>query len=775
MLQLTLVRDGPCTDNKIEQRAFWSLCKLKEKNSEDLALHRQALVQALKDPSPELRRAAVKALGSLEHRAVLATPNVGQVLLTDPSDRVRDAAAKALGDVASEAAVDYLVQSLRREKSSCVRGTVAFTLYKLCRGDAVPGLLQGMQDPDETVRKFVVMSLCELGPAAGDAVPTLVLALSVEKSRKLRDYQQAALRNIGLTAEAVPLLEKMVSGGDSSTEVRCRGAKAAGLLGHATPDIPEISQLVDALVTALNADQSGEVRACVAWALGSIGSGAAEARSLDCSQASQDPVLTATCATVATNCFGPAKSEITECRTFDHDFGLPLLQFLPALEAALIDQSAKVRRASAEAIGGMGHLAEPALATLAGAFEAEDNREVQRSLAWALGRIGPAAVVALRSLVKAFEDSKSGSLLRCAVADAIGDMGEAAAEAGTMLIEALDSQDCVDDDDLHRAIIRALGCIQCKEAAQRLLKLLRYPSASAEASKALVRICDAHPALLFDLIDSVIEIFSDERLDKGSRFQAGAALASFGPKSVMALQQLEMALQCKDWEVQLAAVRALGSMGRAAAHAVPKLNRIACTGELHHRVVDAAAKAVVQIGEADAAVRAHAKSCLQKECDNGTPFLVLDRPHLPKLLTADDRQRLAREALSSCRGIQSVAHDVVCKLLDGVKVTEAALKTELQLACDEVQDAEIKLLIHKKLEADKYMCLSNAEACLNMQGIVRAEYSDPGTMTSAVVSPRGSTEQASSCTCTSNMTSSTDCTKDSCESFLNRPARNVGF
>jgi HEAT repeat protein len=104
---------------------------------------------------------------------------------------------------------------------------------------------------------------------------------------------------------------------------------------------------------------------------------------------------------------------------------------MPALAAALEDETPKVRETAAGAIGLMGPEALPTLAEMLG----HDDKYVRRHAVWAMGRLGPLARPALYDLCRALKDSDPRTA--SGAAQALGSMGADAADAVPALAEAM--------------------------------------------------------------------------------------------------------------------------------------------------------------------------------------------------------------------------------------------------------------------------------------------------------------------------------------------------
>jgi HEAT repeat protein len=154
------------------------------------------------------------------------------------------------------------------ECEGCRRETATWYLGKAGGEEAVPVLIDTLEDSDVGVRRYAALALCEMGPAARDAVPALAAALR-DPSDDVRYAATRALGRIGPTAgAAAPALAAALK--DSHVAVRRTAAESLGRIG------PEASQAAPALGEALE-DPDVPVRVFAAQALGMIGPGAADA------------------------------------------------------------------------------------------------------------------------------------------------------------------------------------------------------------------------------------------------------------------------------------------------------------------------------------------------------------------------------------------------------------------------------------------------------------------------------------------------------------------
>ena len=184
----------------------------------------QTLISALKDGSASMRRQAAQTLGECGPAAREATgPLIAA--LDDPDFWVGEAAADALRKVtgtpepvrerrnraprapsAVPPAVANLLRAMQDPKSRWMAVVALGEMGAIAR-DAVPALIEALEDGDAAVRWDAAKALGKMGPAAASAVPALAAALHEHDDVIVRQYAVAALGKIGPPAKAaVPAL-----------------------------------------------------------------------------------------------------------------------------------------------------------------------------------------------------------------------------------------------------------------------------------------------------------------------------------------------------------------------------------------------------------------------------------------------------------------------------------------------------------------------------------------------------------------------------------------
>lgn len=132
--------------------------------------------------------------------------------LAHPSDRVRWEAAQALGETQDTQAVPALIEALQ-DRNVHVRRDAAVALGKLGDARAVPALCEALTRWDRDVRRAAAVALGEIGNR--HAVPALVSVLLDKEDEEMRQNVARALGKIALNdpspvlRTALPTLERI--------------------------------------------------------------------------------------------------------------------------------------------------------------------------------------------------------------------------------------------------------------------------------------------------------------------------------------------------------------------------------------------------------------------------------------------------------------------------------------------------------------------------------------------------------------------------------------
>ncbi|HEY6328349.1 MAG TPA: M56 family metallopeptidase [Blastocatellia bacterium] len=208
-----------------------------------------ALSEALKDPDPNVREEAMRAL-ALSH-GPLSTQAI-EAALKDSNSNVRENAVWALGLKGGPGASHYLVDALK-DRDANVREKAAWGLGLQGDADSISALVGALNDSEALVQAQAAWALGLKGDKR--SIEPLIGAL---KAQDPRVREQAAWA-LGLKGDSRAIQPSIAALKDSDAQVRRQAAWALGLKG----DARAIPGLKDALK-----DSDQEVRRQAAWALG---------------------------------------------------------------------------------------------------------------------------------------------------------------------------------------------------------------------------------------------------------------------------------------------------------------------------------------------------------------------------------------------------------------------------------------------------------------------------------------------------------------------------
>jgi HEAT repeat protein len=156
----------------------------------DYGLRCVALVQALKDKDAGVRQAAAETLAFMGPQASDAPPAALLAALDDEAPEVRRAAALALGSLKGpfpyckrfakdlDPAIPLLLRGIERETRSTRDAFEESLEFIQPSAAVVPQLADALKSPHYVVRRAAARSLGRIGPAARAAVPTLISNLN---------------------------------------------------------------------------------------------------------------------------------------------------------------------------------------------------------------------------------------------------------------------------------------------------------------------------------------------------------------------------------------------------------------------------------------------------------------------------------------------------------------------------------------------------------------------------------------------------------------------
>ena len=220
-----------------------------------------ALADALGDPEPFVRAEAAAALAQLG--APIARGSLLQALNSHEPRRIA-AAAEALGHLRDTEGVGPLLATLETTMDPSARASILIALGQIGATEAVPALLNALNDDTPAVRWAAAGALGRLGRAETSSALATRLAASVHRlenpdpSRRGRRRRMEepfvrepalmrrrlvwSLSRVGGDGEAVAALVRALD--DVDAEVRRRAALALGEMGDATA-IPALSAHLD--------------------------------------------------------------------------------------------------------------------------------------------------------------------------------------------------------------------------------------------------------------------------------------------------------------------------------------------------------------------------------------------------------------------------------------------------------------------------------------------------------------------------------------------------
>lgn len=183
---------NPSVPLEIRETLCWILARLGNKGATP------ALVIALKDENPDLRKNAAIALGHLGSRS--AVKDLKSRLIKDEDAGVRLCVANALGEIRDTSTINLLINRLMdTSENAQVRGQVAEALGNLGDKRAIDPLITMLEDASDEVRFWSVYALGQLG--SEQALPKLREIAATDTSTlpnwgKIREEALESIRTI---------------------------------------------------------------------------------------------------------------------------------------------------------------------------------------------------------------------------------------------------------------------------------------------------------------------------------------------------------------------------------------------------------------------------------------------------------------------------------------------------------------------------------------------------------------------------------------------------
>jgi len=362
--QLTALAGDAELDERLQ--AIYALAGIGEAAADSAPV----LVAALEGNEPVLRYAAAHALGRI--RAAAADEALARAA-SDDNPLLAEVAswARARIDPADESLMDAALARLESGLAAAdpsIRAASVAGLADLAqfleppRRQSIAGLFaRSLGDPDDGVSLKAGGALVQLGPAAVDAIRSLL----GDAALRPRALEVLAAMGGGAAA-ALPEIEAALD--DPDAKVRGEAAFALGSLG------PDAAALVPKLAGLLAEDEAPEVRYTAAYALGRVGAAAAPAFDQLVTLTTSADDLLATVAVWAALKIRPDDREL-------------FAQAVPLLERALDSEREMVRLEAAVSLGEIGAAAAAAVPALELVAENDPVERVRDAAAHSIAEI----------------------------------------------------------------------------------------------------------------------------------------------------------------------------------------------------------------------------------------------------------------------------------------------------------------------------------------------------------------------------------------------------
>jgi HEAT repeat protein len=295
--------------------------------------------------------------------------------LLSSDERTKRSAFKELNSLNAESKKKYLeiMKNMLTDKNPENQLLAAEALGHMgpAAEEAIPDLVQALSGDNEALRSRAIKALAEIGPTA---VPSLITALN-HQDKPVRIGAADALGSMGPRAkEAIPALAAMLS--DRDREIAQHASSALGLIGPAAvPELIHVARRGDRYATDMAATAFSRLKADTA-----------------------------------------------------------VVQELTRL-LGNANEEPGVRGFAAKALGNMPEKAQTAQSEIMRAL-GDENDDVRTAARWALGQIGPKAIPALREALK-----DGNPRIRSGAAFALGSMGPAAEDTVPALLQAMKDED----------------------------------------------------------------------------------------------------------------------------------------------------------------------------------------------------------------------------------------------------------------------------------------------------------------------------------------------
>ncbi len=320
-----------------------------------------------------------------------------------------------------------LMKKLAKSRDAGVRASAAWRLGQMGATDAVPALINALEDENRSVRANAAGSLWTLGDVSKPAIPALKKALA-DPYAGVVGNAAGALVKLGISKrELEPTYKRLLS--EKKCRFRIQGLK--GLKGR----YPPTELFRDALECTRDKDLKNR------FAAGDILRELmnTEDRSmipliLNALKASEDESVTDLVLAIVRY-----KPRVTEA--------------VPILENLLASSNADTRKIAASGLGSLEETAAVSLPALINLLESDANAEVRESAAGAIGEVGKKSNQTVPVLIRAAKDDTWPKVRQAAI-QALGELREKAKEAIPVLHQALKDPDISIRNSARNALFR---------------------------------------------------------------------------------------------------------------------------------------------------------------------------------------------------------------------------------------------------------------------------------------------------------------------------------
>jgi HEAT repeat protein len=549
------------------------------------------------------------------------TPRVADLLaqLADQDAGVRLHAAYQLGELwpMDEGAVEALIQAAG-DTDPQVRTVASYALGKAqtASDQAVSALEDRLKDDSPQVRYSSARALGNLGAAAKSALPELLRLLKEDADENVRYAAAEAIGTIGPTLEARPVLMqalkddnwyvrhyaglalKSLSAGALLTSDEFQGtdwdlrSAIADLLSQVGPD--EIQALVSALVSDNETDPYRQRLITVDLIRLAPESTSLVAAELAKAISNNDQmsidrmlkVLTATGKRAVPALAAVVKSESQFSNTVADALGGIGSDAIPALVEMLPGANDPVASRATTALGWAGQASSAAAAAVSLDVSTAEDRQAALASLREIDQRQNEAVLALRALLQ-----QGPAALRGPAIDSLAKFGSAGQSATPELVQLL--ADAGQDQGVRRAAARALGSVgDGSPVAYAALMAAAQDQGSVALRKEAITALGGMSASAVNAAHALVEIIKDPNVSQDVSRAAIEAIGKLGPAAQPAVPELAEILKSGPTSNRKAAAQALGGLGPAAVSDLI----MALRGEQEPSVRNATATSLAKIG-----------------------------------------------------------------------------------------------------------------------------------------------------------------------------------